>query len=482
MTGTYLGMPAFPQAAKQELANSQLRHNLANATSTIRHKRAEVVGELDDWAQLREAGAAIKTHTLSNLDTYLEQFEEAVTASGGTVHWARDAEEANRIVVDLVRATGEREVVKVKSMATQEIELNEALQDAGIDAWETDLAELIVQLGHDTPSHILVPAIHRNRAEIREIFQQEMGKVGTPAPEDLTDEPARLAEAARRHLREKFLRAKVAVSGANFAVADTGTLVVVESEGNGRMCLTLPETLISVVGIEKLVPSWQDLEVFLQLLPRSSTGERMNPYTSTWTGVTPGDGPQQFHVVLLDNGRTNALADEIGRQALRCIRCSACLNVCPVYERTGGHAYGSVYPGPIGAVLTPQLRGITSEVDKSLPYASSLCGACYDVCPVAINIPDLLVHLRTRVVEEHSGWQSKPMDALMSLASWVLGDAKRLGAAQKVASLSRKVIGRKGTIGRLPPPLSRWTDARDAPAPAEESFRTWWERNRGGDA
>ncbi|MDA3627266.1 LutB/LldF family L-lactate oxidation iron-sulfur protein [Saccharopolyspora sp. WRP15-2] len=475
-------MPAFPQAAKRELANSQLRHNLANATSTIRHKRADVVGELDDWAQLREAGAAIKTHTLSNLDTYLERFEEAVTAAGGTVHWARDAEEANRIVVDLVSATGEREVVKVKSMATQEIELNEALQDAGIDAWETDLAELIVQLGHDTPSHILVPAIHRNRAEIREIFQQEMGKVGTPAPADLTDEPARLAEAARRHLREKFLRAKVAVSGANFAVADTGTLVVVESEGNGRMCLTLPETLISVVGIEKLVPSWQDLEVFLQLLPRSSTGERMNPYTSTWTGVTPGDGPQQFHVVLLDNGRTNALADEIGRQALRCIRCSACLNVCPVYERTGGHAYGSVYPGPIGAVLTPQLRGTTSEVDKALPYASSLCGACYDVCPVAINIPDLLVHLRTRVVEEHHGWRSKPMDALMALASWVLGDAKRLGAAQKVASLSRKVIGRKGTIGRLPPPLSRWTDARDAPAPAAESFRTWWERNRGGDA
>src|SRR5690606_27128235 len=256
------------------------------------------------------------------------------------------------------------------------------------------------QLGHDFPSHILVPAIHRNRSEIREIFQREMGKVGAPAPEDLTDDPARLAEASRRHLREKFLRAKVAISGANFAVAETGSLVVVESEGNGRMCLTLPETLISVVGIEKIIPRWQDLEVFLQLLPRSSTGERMNPYTSTWTGVTAGDGPQNFHVVLLDNGRTNALADELGRQALRCIRCSACLNVCPVYERTGGHAYGSVYPGPIGAVLTPQLRGVESEVDRQLPYASSLCGACYEVCPVAINIPDLLVHLRERVAEQ----------------------------------------------------------------------------------
>ncbi|GGI86265.1 iron-sulfur cluster-binding protein [Saccharopolyspora subtropica] len=481
MTVVDLGMPAFPRAAKRELANSQLRHNLANATATIRQKRATVVDELDDWAQLRAAGAALKAHTLSNLDTYLEQFEAAVTAAGGTVHWARDAAEANRIVVDLVRATGEREVVKVKSMATQEIALNEALAAAGIDAWETDLAELIVQLGHDPPSHILVPAIHRNRAEIREIFRREMGAVGVPAPEDLTDEPARLAEAARRHLREKFLRAKVAVSGANFAVAETGTLVVVESEGNGRMCLTLPETLISVVGIEKLVPRWQDLEVFLQLLPRSSTGERMNPYTSTWTGVSAGDGPQALHVVLLDNGRTNALADEVGRQALRCIRCSACLNVCPVYERTGGHAYGSVYPGPIGAVLTPQLRGTTSEVDKALPYASSLCGACYDVCPVAINIPDLLVHLRTRVVDQHDV-KSRPLDAVMRLASWVFGDSRRLAAAERVASFSRRFLGRGGTIRRLPPPLSRWTDARDAPAPAEESFRVWWQRTRGGSS
>ena len=474
---TFLGMPPFPEAAQRAVGDSQLRHNLANATATIRGKRAAVVGELDDWAQLREAGAAIKAHTLSHLDTYLERFERAVTDAGGTVHWARDAAEANGIVVDLVRATGEREVVKVKSMATQEIELNEALDEAGISAWETDLAELIVQLGHDAPSHILVPAIHRNRAEVREIFRREMGAVGVPAPDDLTDEPARLAEAARTHLREKFLRARVAVSGANFAVADSGTLVVVESEGNGRMCLTLPETLISVVGIEKLVPSWRDLEVFLQLLPRSSTGERMNPYTSTWTGVTPGDGPQSFHVVLLDNGRTNALADEVGRQALRCIRCSACLNVCPVYERTGGHAYGSVYPGPIGAVLTPQLRGIGSPVDQALPYASSLCGACYDVCPVAIDIPDLLVHLRTRVVQEHP---SKPMSAAMRLASWVFGDARRLAAVQRLASWSRRIIGRRGTIGRLPAPLSRWTDARDAPAPAPESFRSWWDRTRGG--
>ncbi|MHA6799809.1 LutB/LldF family L-lactate oxidation iron-sulfur protein [Bounagaea algeriensis] len=475
-------MPAFPEAARRELGNAQLRHNLGNATATIRRKRGEVVDELDDWEQLRQSGAAIKAHTLSHLDDYLQRFESAVTAAGGTVHWARDAAEANRVVTDLVRATGQSEVVKVKSMTTQEIELNEALERAGIDARETDLAELIVQLDDDAPSHLLVPAIHRNRAEIREIFLREMGKAGAAAPEDLTDDPEQLAEAARHHLREKFLRAKVAVSGANFAVADSGSLVVVESEGNGRMCLTMPETLISVVGIEKLVPTWQDLEVLLQLLPRSSTGERMNPYTSTWTGVADGDGPSEFHVVLLDNGRTNALADELGREALRCIRCSACLNVCPVYERTGGHAYDSVYPGPIGAVLTPQLRGTSTEQDKALPYASSLCGACYDVCPVAINIPDMLVHLRTRVVEQEHTARDAPLDTAMHAASWVLGDHRRLAAAQRLASLSRHVLGRSGTIGRLPGPLARWTDARDAPAPPAESFRSWWQRTRGGES
>src|ERR671927_776314 len=393
--GHLRGEQSFPDAARSALRDGQLRANLGHATSTIRGKRAAVVGEVPDWAQLRAAGRAIKAATMARLDEHLVALEEQVTARGGTVHWARDATEANEIVTRLVRATGTGEVVKVKSMATQEIGLNEALEAAGIAAHETDLAELIVQLGHDAPSHILVPAIHKNRAEIREIFLREMPGVD-PA---LSDEPRKLAMAARTHLRERFLRARVAISGANFAVAETGTLAVVESEGNGRMCLTLPETLITVMGIEKLVPTWRDLEVFLQLLPRSSTGERMNPYTSTWTGVTPGDGPQEFHLVLLDNGRTAVLADEVGREALHCIRCSACLNVCPVYERAGGHAYGSVYPGPIGAVLSPQLHGTASARDRSLPYASTLCGRCFEVCPVRIDIPQVLVHLRGTVVD-----------------------------------------------------------------------------------
>jgi L-lactate dehydrogenase complex protein LldF len=367
-------------------------------------------------------------------------------------------------------------VVKVKSMATQEIGLNEALAEAGIAAWETDLAELIVQLGHDSPSHILVPAIHRNRAEIREIFLREMGKVGLPAPPGLSDEPRALAEAARLHLRRKFLEAEVAISGANFAVAETGTLAVVESEGNGRMCLTLPRVLITVMGIEKLVPTWRDLEVFLQLLPRSSTGERMNPYTSMWTGVHDGDGPSEFHLVLLDNGRTATLADPQGRSALRCIRCSACLNVCPVYERTGGHAYGSVYPGPIGAVLSPQMTGVADNA--SLPYASTLCGACYDVCPVAIDIPQMLVHLRSRVVDakRETSKAPSPEQVVMAAAAWTMDSPARWTGALRAARLGRLLGGRRGKIANLPPPLSAWTGTRDAPLPPSQTFRDWWAR------
>ncbi|MCE7004989.1 LutB/LldF family L-lactate oxidation iron-sulfur protein [Kibdelosporangium philippinense] len=469
---TWLGSPAFPTAARTALGDSQLRRNLKHATGLIRNKRSAAVAELPDWEQLRLSGEAIKDEVLFNLDTYLLQFEESVKARGGVVHWAADAAEANEIVVRLAREAGADEVVKIKSMATMEIGLNEALEEAGIAPIETDLAELIVQLGNDRPSHILVPAIHKNRTEIRDIFKATM-----PDTADLTDEPVELAAAARAFLRRKFLSAKVAVSGANFGVASTGSVVIVESEGNGRMCLTLPETLISVMGIEKLVPAWQDLEVFLQLLPRSSTAERMNPYTSIWTGVTPGDGPQNFHLVLVDNGRTSTLASKVGRQALRCIRCSACLNVCPVYERTGGQAYGSVYPGPIGAILTPQLGGdMDDKHAASLPYASSLCGACFEVCPVRIDIPSVLVHLRSEAVAAKPSYSPEAVG--MAAMSWVMAGPRRFHVAQRLATFGR-LMARGGKIRKLPFPGSKWTDSRDLPAPAKESFSAWWKRTRG---
>ncbi|WFE27125.1 lactate utilization protein B [Solwaraspora sp. WMMD791] len=473
-TGNVTARLPFPTAAARHLRDDQLRANLHRATRTIRDKRERVVAEVDQWEALRAAGAAIKDDVLARLPELLEQFEAAATAAGAQVHWARDADEAGRIVTDLVRRTGADQVVKIKSMATQEIGLNETLAAAGIEAMETDLAELIVQLADDTPSHILVPAIHYNRSQIREIFARRMPGVDLAT---LTDDPPALAEAARRYLRERFLTARVAISGANFAVARTGTLVVVESEGNGRMCLTLPQTMISVVGVEKLVPDVADLSVFLQLLPRSSTGERMNPYTSMWTGVTPGDGPRELHIVLLDNGRSDTLADPVGRQALRCIRCSACLNVCPVYERVGGHAYGSVYPGPIGAILSPQLTGQRAGANRTLPYASTLCGACFDACPVRIDIPQVLVHLRQRGVDE-ARQRPSAQRAAMGAMSWVMRDRRRYAAALRTARRGaaplRWATGRRGTVRRLPWPLAGWTASRDAPLPAPHSFRDWW--------
>jgi L-lactate dehydrogenase complex protein LldF len=449
----------FPRAARAALADSQLRRNLGHATTTIRDKRARVVAEVSDWEALREAGAEIKSRALRHLDVHLERLEEAVQRAGGTVHWARDGAEAAAVVADVARAHGSDEVIKVKSLATDEIDLNDRLEAFGVHAVETDLAELINQLSHDTSSHILVPAIHRNRAQIAALFRRELGV-------EVSDEPAELTAAARAHLRAKFLSVPVGVSGANFAVAETGHVVVLESEGNGRMCTTLPEVLVSVVGIEKILPRWRDLEVMLQLLPRSSTGERMNPYTSIWSGVADGDGPREFHLVLLDAGRTDVLADEVGRAALRCIRCSACLNVCPVYERTGGHAYESVYPGPIGAILTPQLQGL--ENAPTLPWASSLCGACYEVCPVKIDIPSILVHLRGRVVREVGA--PAPERAVMAAMARVFSSRRAYEAAQRAAKLGRGPLAGAA--------LRPWTRSRELPEVPKQTFRDWWRHDR----
>jgi L-lactate dehydrogenase complex protein LldF len=461
--------PDFPSAALPLLQDAQLRSNVRHATGIIQTKRARVVGEMPDWQALRDAGQRIRAHTLEYLDFYLEQFEQRCTAAGGHVHWARNAAEANHIVLGLAQNSTGR-VIKIKSMTTEETGLNRALEVAGINPIETDLAELIVQLGHDKPSHIVVPALHKNRHQVRELFSRTMNLP------DLGDQPEDLAEAARLYLRRQFLSTPVAISGANFLIAETGGVCIVESEGNGRMCLTLPRKLISIAGIDKIIPRFQDLEVMLQVLPRSATGERMNPYNSVWTGVHPGDGPEEFHVVLVDNRRTEVLRDPEARETLHCIRCGACQNACPVYRQTGGHAYGSVYAGPIGAILTPQLAMM--ERGQSLPYASSLCGACYEVCPVKINIPEILIHLRGRVV---SG-RSKPLRALhpeaivMRAMQWIFSSSARLSVAQRLGRIAQRPwIRQSGWIERLPSVLAGWTRTRDLRPLPPQSFREWFQ-------
>lgn len=454
-------MKGFPKSSEIELQNSQLRSNLKDATSAIRSKRAGVVAEKENWEELRRKGEAIKNEVLENLDSYLVQLEQSVERAGGKVHWASTALEANELITRLITQYSAKEVIKVKSLTTDEMGLNKYLSQHGITAFETDLAELIIQLAHDKPSHILVPAIHKNRTEIQHLFQENIANGRT-----LSNDPADLAETARLYLREKFLTTDVAISGINFAVSQTGTVCVVESEGNGRMCVTLPKVLISVMGIEKIVPRLADLSTMMELLPRSSTGERMNPYTSLWTGVHQGDGPEQFHLVILDNGRSRVLGDSIGRQTLRCIRCSACLNVCPVYERTGGHAYESVYPGPIGAILSPQLFGMESY--GSLPWASTLCGACYEVCPVRIDIPRVLVHLREKSLESATGHRAERLSFWLMLQ--LLRKPGRFGLVKTILHKNAALLNRLGIHNTPIGPLNKWTVSRNLPIIPGNSF------------
>jgi L-lactate dehydrogenase complex protein LldF len=448
--------------------------SIQRATAKFFGKLEVIIDEYgrDRWETLRQTGHELRLHTITHLDYYLALLEQRVTEAGGHVHWACDAEEARRIVLEIAQQHGVRRTVKVKSMATEEINLNEVLQAAGIAVRETDLGEYIVQLAGVMPSHIIAPAVHLTKEEIAELFHEKLGVDAPP-------EPTKLTEIARGKLREEFLAAEMGISGGNFLVAETGTLVLVTNEGNGRMCTTLPPLHVAVVGIEKVVPDLEGLSVMLQLLPRSGTGQKLTAYTTLLTGPTHAKtagerGAEEFHLVLLDNGRSRILADEATRQTLLCIRCGACLNVCPVYNNVGGHAYGWVYPGPIGAILAPQLLG--TAVAGDLPFASSLCGACADVCPVKIPIPDILLHLRRRVVE---GDETGPA---------VLAAAPRLGGAVGSAVMAMPRLYEFGTqflrlaqaplrrgawLPALPPPASRWTDVRPFMA-FDADFRRWW--------
>lgn len=480
---THLTAETFDSNARAALRDPVLHGALRNLADNFAARRRLAVASVDDWEGLRERARTIKDETLLHLEKYLLQFVENAEKAGVIFHWARDAAEARGIVLELVRARGADMVVKSKSMVTEEIHLNEALENAGIEPIETDLGEWIIQLAGETPSHIVVPAIHKTKGQIAELFVE---KVGIERSEDVNV----LTATARQILRELFAKAEVGISGVNFGIADTGTILILENEGNIRMTTGLPKTHIAVMGIEKILPRFADLDVFLKLLPRSGTGQRLTAYQSLITGTkknSTDEGPEEVHVVMLDNGRSKMLSHPVTRQSLACIRCGACLNACPVYQQIGGHAYGSVYPGPIGAVITPQLAGLAKA--KQLPYASSLCGACREVCPVKIDIPELLLHLRAEITDGTAAGAKadiavkrkfgESLAFRMYSRAWSSAATYKLGT--KAARLAQRLIARDGKIGkagglmaRLLPPLGAWTAWRDAPTVARRSFREEW--------
>jgi L-lactate dehydrogenase complex protein LldF len=478
----------FDKNARLALKDGQLRGALKHLAATFGERRKLAIQTVEDWEGLREKARQVKDETLLNLDKYLVDFTENAERAGAQIHWARDAKEACSIVLNLINERNASRVVKSKSMATEEIHLNDALEKEGINPVETDLGEWIIQLAKETPSHIVVPAIHKTKHQIADLFTEKIGI-------EKTDDVNELTKTARRILRDKFAESEIGISGVNFGVAETGTILILENEGNARLTTSLPKTHIAVMGIEKIIPKFTDLDVFLKLLPRSGTGQRLTTYQSLITGTKrkeTDEGPEEVHIVLMDNGRTKMLAHPVTRQSLACIRCGACLNACPVYQQIGGHAYGSVYPGPIGAVITPQLIGMGKA--KQLPYASSLCGACREVCPVKIDIPELLLHLRAEIVDGAANGQKlaeiEGQDAvkgkftermafgLYSIA-WQNPGLYKLGT--KVSRVMQKLIAREGKIGKvsglvskLAPPLGNWTAFRDAPTIAPKSFREMW--------
>jgi L-lactate dehydrogenase complex protein LldF len=458
--------PAFRARAEAALEDGFLQQALGIATTRFIDLRREAFAGFPEGDRLRDRARAAKEATLQQLDTHLERLADSVERLGGRVHWAATAAEAREIVLRLCRERGVRRVVKSKSMATEEIELNAALERAGVTAVETDLGEYIIQLAHEKPSHIIAPAIHKTKGQVAELFTRAMGR---PLPADAEA----LTAAARAALRQAFLEADMGITGANFAVADTGTVVLVTNEGNGRMVTTLPRIHVAVMGMEKVIPSMSDLVLFLSILARSATGQRLSVYTTLIRGPrarTELEGPEEFHLILLDNGRSAQIAGPL-REALYCLRCGACLNVCPVYRRVGGHAYGATYPGPIGILLTAMLEG--QPAVRELAHASSLCGACQEVCPVRIDIPRMLVELRAGLAESRQVGALER--ALARLAGRALASPALFRLGARLARLLQRPFVRDGRIRRLPL-LGGWTAARDLPPLARESFGEWWER------
>ena len=473
----------FVPASQAAVRDEQLRQALRRAGSGFDGTRREAIAEVTEevWEDWRQQARSIKEHTIAYLDYYLAMLERNVRAAGGQVHFARDAAQANAIVSEIARQQGVKTVTKSKSMVSEELGLNHVLEEQGIDVFETDLGEYIIQLAEETPSHLVAPALHKTRGQVAQLFAEQLG---VPYSEDI-EEMARIARVA---LRQKFLEADMGISGANFLVAETGSLVIITNEGNGRLCTSAPRIHVGLAGMEKVIPSLQDLAVFLRLLPRSATGQRITSYLSMVTGpkrADDEDGPEEFHLVIVDNGRSRLLRDPALRESLYCIRCGACLNVCPIYQRVGGHAYGWVYPGPIGSIVTPGLVGVAQA--KDLPNASTLCGACRDACPVQINIPRMLLHLRHQQAESNDTNQRTVSDTDKALArgfATVMSSPWLLRLGRLVGRALASPLARSGKIRQTRLPLvSKWTRARDLPVPAERSFRDRWrdELSRGRD-
>jgi len=462
----------FKATASQKLADRRLQDALRKTQGKFVAGRAQAILELDNFDEIRDAARRIRDRALENLDLYLEQFERNATARGAVVHWAEDAEEANRIICDIARAHGVKKAAKSKSMVSEECALNEALERAAVQVVETDLGEYILQLAQEPPSHIVAPVVHKSKDEVSDLFEQHHQR---PRKESVPD----LCREAREVLRPHFLSADMGISGANFIVAETGSTLIVTNEGNGRLCTTMPRVHVAITGIEKVVPTLEDVTTLLRLLPRSATGQSITNYVSVTTGVRgPGeqDGPEHFHIVLVDNGRSALLGTEF-QAMLRCIRCGACMNHCPVYQAIGGHAYGWVYPGPMGSILTPFYVGVENALD--LPNASTLCNQCGVVCPVKIPLPDLQRKLREVQVER----RLRPWQERLALRLWAYAAAQpeiySLGA-RLAARLLRRMGGGEGLIHRLPPGASGWTLGRDMPAPEGKTFRELYRARNGG--
>ncbi|HLH15807.1 MAG TPA: LutB/LldF family L-lactate oxidation iron-sulfur protein [Bryobacteraceae bacterium] len=467
----------FQQKILETLADANLQLAIYTATGRLKDKRVENVAPdvLPDYQELRAQANAIKKHTIENLDYYLEQFERNVEAHGGKVVWCKDAGEVSDFILGLAKERRARLIVKSKSMTTEEIDLNESLEHHGLESVETDLGEYILQLAHERPYHIVAPALHKTRYDVAGIFSKNLH-----VPEETV--PEKQTAIARAVLREKFLAADIGISGANFLVADSGAVCIVENEGNARLTTTAPKIHIAVAGIEKLIPRAQDLATFLKLLARSATGQALSVYTSFLSGPRRAgageiDGPDEFYVVLLDNGRTRLLPDRARRQSLYCIRCGACLNTCPVYRKIGGHSFPWVYSGPIGAIITPQFMGVGHE--PGLPFASSLCGACGEVCPVKIDIPKVLLDLRSEVKKAEAREGHSRLERLAFRAfAWVMTHPRVYAMAGRMAAAVAPASD-GGWIRHLPAPLAvgplkAWLSQRDLPPPPARSFRDLW--------